>query len=85
MGHDPVSPSNQSTLDLSGLPDSVAEGIRKLVQTLRQSSPRPDATGVPFIGRFATPGVSIAKDGLDRTRRELWVTFPRDLPDRPPS
>ena len=65
------------TLDLTGLPDAVADDIVRLVETLRTGQPVPEsATGrVPLMGRFAHRGLpALALEEFQANRQEMWPT-----------
>jgi hypothetical protein len=74
------------TIDLTGLPEPVVQGIRQIVETFRETltsreKPVPVAERLPLRGRFAEANVSIPKEVIDEARREAWANFPRDFPD----
>jgi hypothetical protein len=74
------------TLDVSGLPEPIIESIRQLVDSVRS---RLGATGTAaaMIERQSLRGC-LAGQGLriptlqevDDLRREMWSSFPRELP-----
>jgi hypothetical protein len=74
------------TVDLTGLPEPIAEDIIRLVSNLRQEfcpseSRSPVGERKPLLGRFADLKISIPKEAIDEAQREAWAGFPRDLPD----
>ena len=81
------------TVDLSGLPQPVAEDIKRLVQTLREKMPAQEVTNgppstraaeerKPLIGRLAHLGLKTPSlDEFKEASREAWANFPRDFPD----
>ena len=72
-----------TTIDMTGLPDSVIRSIQQLVITLRngESKTNEPETRPPLRGRYAHLGYSIPKEVIDEARRECWANFPRDFPD----
>ena len=72
-----------TTIDMTGLPDSVIRSIQQLVITLRngESKTNEPETRPPFVGRFAHLGYSIPKEVIDEAQRECWANFPRDFPE----
>jgi len=79
------------TLDLTGLPVPVVQNLRQLVQTLRENLALVDSTvsasepRLPLRGRFAHLGCSFPKEMIDEWQREMWASFPRELPEPPKS
>ena len=71
------------TIDLSGLPEQVAQSIRHLVESIRERLPSEEPTPQrpPLRGRFADLKLSIPAEHLDEARREAWANFPRDFPE----
>lgn len=64
-------------LDLSGLPDAVAEDIVRLVETLRtnQPTPQPAPERPPLMGRFAHRGLpALTLEEFQANRREMWAS-----------
>ena len=74
-----------STVDLSGLPEPVAQSIKQLVDSIRERLPTGDQPGAPphrpLRGRFADLKLPISKEDFDEAQREAWANFPRDFPD----
>jgi hypothetical protein len=72
------------TVDLTGLPEPIAEDIIRLVSNLRRKfchSESRTSERKPLLGRFADLKISIPKEAIDEAQREAWAGFPRDLPD----
>ena len=79
-------PLRTQTIDLTGLPEPVIQGIRQIVDTFRESMTRHETSApvverLPLRGRFAEPNVAIPKEVIDEARREAWANFPREFPD----
>ena len=76
-------PIASPTIDLSGLPEQVAQSIRHLVDSIREKLPsgEPTPQRPPLRGRFADLKLSIPAEHLDEARREAWANFPRDFPE----
>jgi hypothetical protein len=77
---------NAQTIDLTGLPENVAQEIRNLVKTLRTSLLAPQHQAAndnaqPLRGRFADPNLQISKEEIDAAQRDAWVGFPREFPE----
>ncbi len=68
-----------TTLDVSGLPPAVVEGLQRLVNTLR-TEPAASPARPSLRGIFAEEGKDVPKEVIDDARRELWASFPRDFP-----
>lgn len=79
-----------TTIDLTGLPESVVCEVQRIVQEARrkqaeEAAPPPGSAGErpPLMGRFAHLGLSFPKEEIDEAQREMWATFPREFPDLP--
>ena len=70
-------------IDLSGLPEQVAQSIRHLVDSLRErpASGEPTPHRPPLRGRFADLKLSIPAEHIDEAQREAWANFPREFPE----
>ena len=78
--------SPTSSVDLSGLPEPVAQSIIRLVDSIRERlPPRGKLEALParppLRGRLADLKLSIPKEDIDEARREAWANFPRDFPE----
>lgn len=74
------------TLDLTGLPEPVVEELMRIAREAREKQVGEAALPAegarpPLRGRFAHLGYSFPKEELDAAQREMWASFPRDLPD----
>jgi hypothetical protein len=82
-----ISPTPRThTIDLTGLPEPVIQGIRQIVDTFRETmtsreTPARPVERLPLRGRFAEANVTIPKEIIDEARREAWANFPREFPD----
>jgi hypothetical protein len=86
MANEITNPPASSTVDLSGLPESVVQSIKRLVDSIRERLPAQGQTKAvperpPLRGRFADLKLSIPQEDIDEARREAWAKFPRDLPE----
>ena len=72
-----------STIDLTGLPEQVAQSIKLLVDSIRERLPsgEPTPQRLPLRGRFADLRLSIPAAHIEEARREAWANFPRDFPE----
>jgi hypothetical protein len=73
-----------TTIDLTGLPESVIREVTQLVEEARRKQAA-EAAGKrpPLMGRFAHLGLSFPKEVIDEAQRECWANFPREFPDTP--
>lgn len=80
------------TVDLTGLPEPIAEDIIRLVSNLRRKfchseSPSQAGERKSLLGRFADLRISIPKEAIDEAQREAWAGFsrgPKSLNDQLP-
>ena len=85
MANELNTPTNPTTVDLTGLPEPVVQDIQRLVQTLRenlsgsQSALTPGRP--PLRGRFADLKLSVPREDIDEAQRETWAGFPREFPE----
>jgi len=86
MANEISNPAASSTIDLSGLPESVVQSIKRLVDSIRERLPAEGRAATmrerpPLRGRFADLKLSIPREDIDEARREAWANFPRDFPN----
>lgn len=89
MANEITNPPASSTVDLSGLPESVVQSIKRLVDSIRERLPAEGRAKAvpehpPLRGRFADLKLSLPGEDIDEARREAWANFPRDFPEPGP-
>ncbi|MBX9622577.1 MAG: hypothetical protein K2X82_02070 [Gemmataceae bacterium] len=76
------------TLDLTGLPEPVIEQVTRIVREAREKqtgevTPSAEGARPPLRGRLAHLGLKTPTlEEFEEARREMWASFPRDLPDQ---
>ena len=69
------------TAKLRTLSEAGQRKVLEFVESLERAEQPPTQRNDPR-GMFAHRGVHITAEEIDEARREAWVGFPRDFPDK---
>lgn len=65
-----------------GVANDAAGVLEDLVRKQQQAQPETTTPKrKPTYGMFAHLGIRVSEDDIERTRKQAWANFPRDIPE----